>query len=261
VVLNCGAISDNLIESELFGHERGAFTGADRQRKGKFEAANTGTIFLDEIGELTLLSQARLLNVLQDREIERIGGEGRRIPIDVRIIAATNRDLTAWVASGAFRLDLFFRLSVFSIRTPTLRERTEDIPLLAQYFAFNCGKQAGRPVSEISSDALAALMAHRWPGNVRELDNVIQRAVAVGETRSVLLEDLPPDFSSVSFAERVSKIRNFHEALDEAARAVCVAAFRASQGSCVKAARLLGLHRNSLYRLIRKHRLEHLLDV
>ena len=260
VVVNCGAIPDNLIESELFGYERGAFTGADRQRRGKFEAAHTGTIFLDEIGKLSLLSQARLLHVLQEREIERLGGEGRRIPIDVRVIAATNRDLPAMVSAGAFRQDLFFRLSVFTIRTPTLRERPDDIPLLARHFASRCGEQTGCPVRGISPAALDALRSHRWPGNVRELDNVIQRAVAVGETDEIRLEDLPPDFNSAPALERVSTIRNLHDALEETTRDVCVAAFRASQGNCVKAARLMGVHRNSAYRLIRKHRLEHLLE-
>jgi transcriptional regulator with PAS, ATPase and Fis domain len=251
VIVNCGAIPDNLIESELFGYERGAFTGADRQRKGKFEAAHGGTIFLDEIGELSLLSQARLLHVLQDREIERLGGEGRRIPIDVRVIAATNRDLKSMVTAGTFRQDLYFRLSVLALRTPTLRERPEDIPLLAQHFA----KKA------ISPEALRALQSHTWPGNVRELDNVIQRAVAVGEADEILTRDLPADFACSPATESTARVRNFHEALEETARNLCVAAFKAARGNCIVAAGLLGLHRNSVYRLIRKYRLEHLLDI
>ena len=259
IVVNCGAIPENLIESEFFGHERGAFTGADRLRKGKFEAAHTGTLFLDEIGELSLRSQARLLNVLQDREIERLGGEGRRIPIDTRILAATNRDLAAMVASASFRQDLFFRLSVLSVRTPTLRERPEDIAPLALHFALKSAAQSGRRVSGISAEALRALESHSWPGNVRELDTVIQRAVAVGETEAILRADLPPDFSSVHAAVSNTTVRNFHDAIEQASRDVCIAALKAAQGKCVVAANFLGLHRNSLYRLLRKHGLEHLL--
>jgi transcriptional regulator with PAS, ATPase and Fis domain len=258
VVVNCGAIPESLVESELFGHERGAFTGADRLRKGKFEVAVGGTIFLDEIGELSLASQSRLLHVLQDREIERLGGEGRRIPIDVRVIAATNRDLAKMVSSRTFRQDLFFRLNVISIRVPALRERPDDIPLLANHFALKCAVQAGRPVSGISPDALSLLQRYSWPGNVRELENTIEGAIAMGETDQLLPRDFP-DFPSAPPSESEPATR-FYDALELAARDVCTSALRASKGNCTRAANLLGLHRNSLYRLIHKHGLERLLD-
>src|SRR6266566_5425185 len=169
VVVNCGAIPENLVESDLFGYERGAFTGADRQKKGKFEAADAGTVFLDEIGELSLASQTRLLHVLQDKQIERLGGEGRRIRVDVRVIAATNRSLEQMVAEGTFRQDLFFRLNVLPVRTPSLRERPEDIPLLADHFARKWAAHADRKVSGVSQEALAVFQKHAWPGNIREL--------------------------------------------------------------------------------------------
>jgi transcriptional regulator with GAF, ATPase, and Fis domain len=260
VIVNCGAIPDNLVESELFGYERGAFTGADRPRRGKFEAAAAGTIFLDEVGELSLAAQARLLHVLQDREIERLGGEGRRIPVQARVIAATNRNLEQRVADGAFRQDLFFRLDVFPIRTPSLRQRSEDIPALAQDFALKCAAHSERRISGISPAVLDVFRKHPWPGNVRQLENVVQRAVAMGETDQVLLEDLPDDFLSVRLAESESKVRNFYEAMDETARQVCIAAFTISRGNCVIAARLMGLHRNSVYRLIRRYGLNYLLE-
>ena len=155
IVVNCGSIPEELVESELFGYEAGAFTGAVRQKKGKFEAADTGSIFLDEIGELSLASQTRLLHVLQDREVERLGGEGHRIHIDVRVIAATNRNLEQMVADGTFRQDVFFRLNVLSIRTPSLRERPEDIPALVRHFLEKNAGQAERQVCGISQEALA----------------------------------------------------------------------------------------------------------
>jgi DNA-binding NtrC family response regulator len=259
VLVNCGGLPENLIESELFGHERGAFTGADRRKKGKFELAHGGTIFLDEIGELSLAGQTRLLHVLQDKQIERLGGEGQRIPVDVRIIAATNRDLDQLVAEGAFRQDLFFRLNVFALRTPSLRERAEDIPSLAQHFALKCAGEAGRSISRVSSAALEIMQKHTWPGNIRQLENVIHRAVAVGETEQVLPQDLPSEILAATSFKAVPKARRFYEALDETAREVCIQAFTASKGNCVAAAQLLGLHRNSIYRLVRRYGLRDLM--
>jgi len=252
VVVNCGAIPESLIESELFGYERGAFTGADRQKIGKFEAAGGGTIFLDEIGELSLASQTRLLHVLQDKEIERLGGEGRRIDIDARVIAATNRNLQRMVADGTFREDLYFRLTVFPVRTPALRERPEDIPALAHHFALKSAVDAERRVLGISQEVLAVFQKNSWPGNVRQLENVVHRAVAMGETEEVLLRDIPHEFVFNPLVGR-SKVRKFYDALDETGREVCIAAFAAAEGNCAAAANLMGLHRNSVYRLVRRY--------
>ena len=260
VVVNCGAIPESLMESELYGYERGAFTGADRQRKGRFEAAGAGTIFLDEIGELSLASQARLLHVLQDKEIERLGGEGRRMRIDVRVIAATNRNLEQMVTDGTFRQDLFFRLNVLPIRTPSLRERPEDIPALAYHFALKCAVHAERRVVGVSQEVLAVFQKYTWPGNVRQLENLVQRAVAMGETEQMLLQDLPKDFLAADVSNPRAKVRRFYQAMDETAREVCIEAFTAANGNCLAAARLMGLHRNSVYRLIRRHGLHHLLE-
>jgi transcriptional regulator with PAS, ATPase and Fis domain len=259
VVINCGAILESLAESELFGYEKGAFTGANCQRIGKFEAADSGTIFLDEVGELSPRNQVRLLHVLQDKEIERIGGEGRRVRTDVRIIAATNRDLYRMVEEGTFRADLFFRLHVVSLRMPALRNRPSDIPALANHFASKAAMQVGRTVSAISPEVLAMFQSHSWPGNVRQLENVIQRAVAMGETECLVRRDIPEDFFQEGGVEGKSRVRRFYDALDETGRGVCIAAFAASGGNCVTAAKMMGLHRNSVYRLIQKYGLNHLL--
>jgi transcriptional regulator with GAF, ATPase, and Fis domain len=174
--VNCATLPANLIESELFGHEKGAFTGAIERRIGKFELAHGGTIFLDEIGEMPLELQAKLLRVLQEREIERLGGKGP-IKTDVRIIAATNRNLEEAVAKGTFRLDLYYRLSVFPITLPALRQRTEDIPLLAHFFAGKFFKKLGKPFRGVGEEALREMVQYEWPGNIRELENVIEQSV------------------------------------------------------------------------------------
>ncbi|RZJ23628.1 MAG: sigma-54-dependent Fis family transcriptional regulator [Acinetobacter sp.] len=189
VVVNCGALPANLIESELFGHEKGAFTGAMNSRVGKFELADGGTIFLDEIGELPLDLQVKFLRVLQEREIERIGGQTRKV--DVRIIAATNRDLEEEVAADRFRLDLFYRLNVFPILLPTLRERKNDIPLLAEYFLKRYSEMNGKVVTGFSEDALNKILAYDWPGNVRELENLMERSVLLAEGPLVTNISLP----------------------------------------------------------------------
>ncbi len=178
--VNCAAIPPSLIASELFGHERGAFTGALQRRLGRFESAHGGTIFLDEIGELPMETQITLLRVLQEREFERIGSS-LPISVDVRIIAATNRDLRAAVAAGAFRMDLFYRLNVFPIEIPSLRERADDIPLLVEYFLERYAKSTGKRLSRIKPDTIEILQAHDWPGNIRELQNVVERAVILGD--------------------------------------------------------------------------------
>lgn len=175
--VNCAAIPASLLESELFGYERGAFTGAVTQTPGRFQAADRGTLFLDEVGDLPLELQPKILRALQERQIERLGSGGRTTPVDVRVIAATNQDLEDMVQRRAFRADLFYRLNVFPIRVPPLRERQEDIPLLAECFVRQFAKRHGKRIGVLSSEVIAALMRHSWPGNVRELQNVIERAV------------------------------------------------------------------------------------
>jgi transcriptional regulator with GAF, ATPase, and Fis domain len=189
VKVNCAALSSDLIESELFGHERGAFTGATEQREGRFELADGGTLLLDEIGELPLDTQAKLLRVLQHQEFERVGGS-ETITVDTRILAATNRDLEAEVDAGRFRSDLFYRLNIFPIELPPLRERKSDIPLLAEHFCNLFCQRSNTTVTSISDDAMAALQAYDWPGNVRELGNIIERAVILTRDDEVRAEHL-----------------------------------------------------------------------
>jgi two-component system nitrogen regulation response regulator GlnG len=191
LAVNCAAIPENLLESELFGHEKGAFTGADRKRIGKFEQASGGTLFLDEIGDMTPLTQTKILRVLQGQEFERVGGN-EPIRADVRVIAATNRDLEKMVAEGTFRGDLYYRLNVFTIRLPPLRDRGDDLPLLVEHFVRRFGRELGKQVREVSPGAMAALRAYPWPGNVRELQSVVKQAL-LGTTGPVILpEFLPP---------------------------------------------------------------------
>jgi two-component system response regulator HydG len=190
ITVNCSALSETLLESELFGHVKGAFTGAHRDRKGRFEEADQGTIFLDEIGELTPYMQVKLLRVLQEREIERVG-DSKKIKIDIRIIAATHKDLFRLTREGQFREDLFYRLKVFPIIVPPLRERRDDIPLLVNHFVHKGNKREGKNISRISPEAMKKIMEHPWPGNVRELENAIEHAFVLCESRQIELKDLP----------------------------------------------------------------------
>ena len=249
MAINCAAISGNLLESELFGHERGAFTGAITQKKGKFEEANGGTVFLDEIGELAPELQAKLLRVLQEREFERVGGT-HPIKTDIRLIAATNRDLPEAVKAGAFRQDLYYRLNVVSITLPPLRDRREDIPMLAQHFAAKHCKLSCRPIMQISAGARAALLAYAWPGNVRELENAIERSVVLGSTDYILPEDLPDEVVEAG-CPPISSITRYHEAMREAKKQLIMRTLDQVAGNHNEAARLLGLHPNNLHRLIR----------
>ena len=190
VAVNCGALTETLLDSELFGHMRGAFTGADGNRKGLIEVADKGTIFLDEIGEMSAMLQVKVLRVLQERKFRRVGGTDE-VEADIRIIAATNRDLAKMVSQGEFREDLYYRINVIPVRLPSLRERGEDVPLLAEHFVTKFAAQMKKPVTGISGAALECLKAHSWPGNVRELENAIERAVALERTPSILPESLP----------------------------------------------------------------------
>jgi transcriptional regulator with PAS, ATPase and Fis domain len=190
ITVNCAAIPENLLESELFGHERGSFSGAVAQRIGKFEQANGGTIFLDEIGEMDLALQAKILRVLQQREVERVGGRGN-IPVNVRVLAATNLDLTELIKEGRFREDLYYRIAAFPIEVPALRDRRDDIPLLTHHFLEHSAADCNKKLDGFSDRAMEALMAYDWPGNIRELENIIARAALLATTSQVTYDDLP----------------------------------------------------------------------
>jgi Nif-specific regulatory protein len=249
VAINCAAITETLLESELFGHERGAFTGAVSQKKGKLEVAEGGTVFLDEIGELAVAMQAKLLRVLQEREFERVGGT-RPIKLDVRLIAATNRDLKEASKTGAFRPDLYYRLNVVSLHMPALRERREDIPLLAAFFAAHFGEKVKRRVVGISPEARTCLTRYDWPGNVRELENAIERAAVLGSTEFILPEDLPDSIleGTAAAGEPVSAL---HDGIREAKKILIERAIEQANGNYTDAAKILGVHPNHLFRLIR----------
>lgn len=242
VAINCAAIADTLLESELFGHEKGAFTGATSLKPGKIEMANGGTLFLDEIGELAPGLQAKLLRVLQQRELERVGAT-RSIKIDVRIVAATNRDLADHVRLGHFRQDLFHRLNVVTLRTPPLRERKEDIAMLAQHFLTQFGSSW-----QLSPEALHCLQSHDWPGNVREMENAIEYAVALGDGPVIGPADLPESLWSATPANECIA---FQVTVQDAKRECIVHAYQQSGGDYKGAASLLGLHPNYLLRLVR----------
>ncbi len=249
VALNCAALPENLLESELFGHERGAFTGAIAQKKGKLEVAEGGTVFLDEIGEMAPLLQAKLLRVLQEREFERVGGT-KTIKMDVRILAATNRNLEEASRTGGFRQDLYFRLNVVSVRAPSLRDRREDIPLLAGYFVKKYAERAKRAVHGISADARMCLQHYDWPGNVRELENAIERAVVLGSSDIILPEDLPENILERA-PQSSSALPAFHDGVREAKKQLIVTALEQADGNITEAARRLGLHPNYLHRLMK----------
>ncbi|PLX41043.1 MAG: DNA-binding response regulator [Deltaproteobacteria bacterium] len=247
VVLNCGALPEGVLESELFGHERGAFTGAVRQRKGRFELAHKGTLFIDEVGELSLSSQVRLLRVLQEREFERVGGD-ETIEVDVRIIAATNKDLRAEVTAGRFREDLFYRLNVVEIPLPPLRERIDDIEPLSNYFLNRYVRETGKNVISISPLAMEVLRRYRWPGNVRELENAIERAVVLSRGETVVPADLPMgiDGEQRSALAIPEGAMNLPEMLDDLERQIIIRTIEAVGGSQTKAANQLGIARTTL---------------
>ncbi len=249
VAINCAALTETLLESELFGHEKGAFTGAVSQKKGKLEIADGGTVLLDEVAELSPLIQAKLLRVLQQREFEHVGGT-RTIKVDVRLIAATNKDLEEAIRGRGFRQDLYYRLNVVTLTMPPLRERREDISLLSAYFALKFGQKCKRRVTGISAEARACLMAYDWPGNVRELENAIERAVVLGSSESILPEDLPEAVLETEPAEGRSTTR-FHDAVKATKRQLILNAIEQAQGNFTEAAKLLSLHPNYLHRLIR----------
>jgi two-component system response regulator HydG len=259
VPVNCGALPAELVESELFGHAKGSFTGATGMKRGLFEEAEGGTIFLDEIGELPLPVQVKLNRVLQEKELRRVG-DTVGIKTNVRVIAATHRDLKAEVQAGRFREDLYYRLHVFPVVLPALRDRREDIPLLASHFLEKHAQVLGRPLNALEPDALRALTGYPWPGNVRELENAIERAVAVSRGEKIQLRDLPPDVKGTQEgsipAEQLAKMP-YREAVDLArdrvTRDYLVALLRELEGNVTKAAERAGMARESLHRLLKRY--------
>jgi two-component system NtrC family response regulator len=246
VAINCAAIPDTLLESELFGYEKGAFTGAAKQTIGRIEYANEGTLFLDEIGDLPMPLQAKLLRFLQERVIERLGGRGE-IPVDVRVVCATHRDLAGMIREGSFREDLFYRLSEISVKIPPLRERPGDAVLLAQAFLGRYARELGRSLRGFTADALGALEAHAWPGNVREMENLVKRATIMAEGSQITADDLGLD---PGHAE--PQPINLRQARENAERQAVSRALAQSDGSIAQAAELLGITRPTLYDLMAK---------
>jgi DNA-binding NtrC family response regulator len=238
VKLHCASLAENLLESELFGHERGAFTGAERRREGRFEHANGGTLFLDEIGEIAPSTQVKLLRVLQEREFERVGGN-QTIRTDVRLIAATNRDLRAMVDAGRFREDLYYRLNVVNLHVPPLRERVSDIPTLAAHFMSKFARENHKDVRHISDGALVRLAAHPWPGNVRELENVMERAVVMAPGGTIEADHLPPELTPVRRDAEGPQIPGW--SLADIERFAILRTLEAQGGSTSKAADVLGI--------------------
>ncbi len=252
IVVSCAALTETLLESELFGYEKGAFTGANSQSKGKFELADGGTLFLDEIGDISPKLQADLLRVLQERRFYRVGGT-EEVQVDVRIIAATNKNLTHEVQQGHFREDLYYRLNVIEIRLPALRERREDIPLLAEHFVNRISSELGRDVHSISPAALKLLMAHDWPGNVRELENVIERAIVT--CRNGMLDE--QDFSWLQQAGSQPAWEIPDVPLGELERRAIVAALERKHGNVKEASAALGIDRSTLYDKLKRYEIVH----
>jgi two-component system, NtrC family, response regulator AtoC len=250
IAINCVGLSKELLESELFGHEKGSFTGAHQLKKGKMELAHGGTVFLDEVGDISAELQTKLLRFLQEREFERVGGT-QPIHVDVRVIAATNRDLSSAIKEGRFRADLFYRLNVIPISLPPLRERREDIPVLAQYFLRRFALETKKNFTGITAEAEARLVAYAWPGNVRELANVIERAAVLGQGPEITLDDLAPRIVYSEAAERTSESLSYRAAVDAARADVIRRTLATTRGNRAAAARILGLHKTHLLNLMK----------
>ncbi|MCF8036082.1 MAG: sigma-54 dependent transcriptional regulator [Desulfobacteraceae bacterium] len=258
VTVNCAALTETLLESELFGHEKGAFTGADRRREGRFVQADKGTLFLDEVGEMSMAMQAKLLRVLQDGEIQRVGGE-TPVSVDVRIIAATNKDLSQMVAQGGFREDLFYRLNVVNIHVPPLCERTDDIPALAQHFVNLYAEKNRKKIKGFTPQAMDRLLKHAWPGNVRELENMVERAVILSPGEYITEKDLPLNISRTDkqapqdAAPENAGMDDAGSSLDEIEKSAIVRSLEKAGGNKSEAARLLGITRRTLYNKLEKY--------
>jgi DNA-binding NtrC family response regulator len=258
VVINCVALTETLLENELFGHERGAFTGADRQHKGKLEMADGGTVFLDEIGDMSLPLQAKLLRVLQDREFHRVGGT-KTVSVNIRVIAATNKDIRQAVKAGQFREDLYFRLNIITLTLPPLRERRGDIPSLAQFFLDRHARDAKRPGMALSPAAMEALTRYPWPGNIRELDNVLARAAVLSPRDTIEPDSLALGLDDAGLqASRDGRLPYldlpYHESMEEHSRHIIARAVERADGNQTKAAEFLKLQRTYLARLIKQQR-------
>jgi two-component system response regulator HydG len=255
IKINCGALAESILESELFGHEKGAFTGAIKRRLGRFELADGGTLFLDEIGDVSPAIQLKLLRVLQEREFERVGGT-ETVKVDVRVVSATNKDLKKEVEAGRFREDLFYRLHIIPITLPPLRERREDIPLLAKHFLEKLAKRTRAQARDIAPDAMQALCAHAWPGNVRELENVIEQVLVFAEGDLITLADLPAPMSERAVGEQLAVPqdgRPLNDVLEELERQLIVRAFVKAEGVKTETARLLGIKTSALYYKLEKY--------
>jgi two-component system response regulator HydG len=246
IAINCGAFTDQLLESELFGHEKGAFTDAKVTKKGRLELANAGTLFLDEVGDITMKMQIDLLRVLETHEFSRVGGTAT-LRSDFRVIAATNQDLQEAIQKKTFRPDLFYRLNVVHLRVPPLRERPEDIPLLAQHFLWCYATETNKKIDSIHPETMEALRRYPWPGNVRELENVIERAVVVGKSRQITLNDLPFGIA-VGGAAEMQKW-----SLEEIERQHIARVLAIEAGNLCNVAKVLGIHRSTLYAKIKKY--------
>jgi DNA-binding NtrC family response regulator len=253
IAINCVGLSKELLESELFGHEKGAFTGAHELKKGKMELAQDGTVFLDEVGDISSELQTKLLRFIQEREFERVGGM-KPISVDVRIIAATNRNLEGFVKEGRFREDLYHRLNVVPVALPPLRERREDIPALSRYFLQRFSTETKKGFTGITPEAEGELLAYDWPGNVRELANVMERALVLGQGPMITLKDLPPRITGAAPGLR-SEPLSYREALEACRRELIVRALNQHQGNRAAAARALGLHEKYLLRVIKSLRI------
>mgnify|MGYP001776371883 CR=1 FL=1 len=252
IKVHCASLSESLLESELFGHEKGAFTGATAQKRGRFELADGGTIFLDEIGEINPSTQVKILRVLQEREFERVGGE-KTIKVDVRVIAATNRNLLEEVKKGAFREDLYYRLNVVHIEVPPLRERKEDIELLALNFLDQFNKEDGRKIEGISSQARKALLSYDWPGNIRELKNSIESSVVLARGNIIQLEDLPAQITSQVAENKSSITIDLPVTMEEAERKIILSTIEYCAGNKSKASELLEIGRKTLHRKLNEY--------
>ncbi len=257
IKVNCAAIPDTLLESELFGYEKGAFTGAATKKPGRFELADGGSIFLDEIGDMPLGIQAKLLRVLQEREFERLGGT-KTIKIDVRIIAATNKNLASLVKTGKFREDLYYRLNVVPIEIPPLRQRKEDIPTFIEHFLFKSSSISKHPPKKISNEAMQRLIGYEWPGNIRELENIIERCVVVTARNLITLEDLPEDIvkCNVKNTDCLTKANTLDETVDHAEKNAIIKILQECEGNRTHASEKLGISRRSLHRKIIKYAIE-----
>ena len=250
VPVNCAALPETLLEAELFGHEKGAFTDAEYKKEGIFEIANKGTIFLDEISDMTLRMQAKILRVIQERTFTRLGST-KPIEVDVRILAATNKNIEEMIDEGSFREDLYYRLNVVSIEIPPLRDRKEDIPLLAQHFLKKYTSIHGKRIKGISREAMDELCSYSWPGNVRELENVVERAIILSDREVVSLEDLPPHLRSTTIQRKLPL-----SSIEEMEKRLILDILKVTGGNQSKAAKILGVHRNTLHRKLKKYNID-----